>query len=127
MGFTNKPSSTISSSSPSIIKEAKQQQNRLHSNRHNRQQFTIVSYVLNGQAASAILLIQNIANKLPNETLLLYDIGLSEDDSRALNSYCNNTKCSVIVYDLSKFPSYVSDERMHAFRPSKFRFIKIIL
>lgn len=84
---------------------------------HIRANFTVVSYVLNGQAASAISLIQNVANKLPNETLLLYDIGLSEDDSRALNAYCNNTKCSVIIYDLSPFPAYVSDERMHAFRP----------
>lgn len=125
LGFTNEPSSTSSSSaagpssavaealsSPLVSKQSRQQ----HAHR-NRQQFTIVSYVVNGQAASAILLIQNIANKLPNETLVLYDIGLSEDDSRALNTYCNNTKCSVIVYDLSKFPSYVSDERMHAFRP----------
>lgn len=83
----------------------------------NRNNFSIVSYVLNGQAASAILLIQNIAFKLPNETLYLYDIGLSDDDSHALNAYCNTTKCTVIVYDLSQFPAYVSDERMHAFRP----------
>lgn len=79
--------------------------------------FTVVSYVLSGQTAAAISLIQNIVSKLPNDTLLLYDVGLSEDDSRALNTYCNNTKCSVIVYDLSVFPAYVSDERMHAFRP----------
>lgn len=84
---------------------------------HSKSNFTVVSYVLNGQAASAISLIQNIASKLPNETLILYDIGLSDDDSRALNTYCNNTKCSVITYDLSQFPAYVSDERMHAFRP----------
>lgn len=114
------PSSSLSSSSSassafSSIKLKKSNQSFNH-NQH-RANFTIVSYVLNGQAAAAISLIQNIGAKLPNETLLLYDIGLSEDDSRALNTYCNNTKCTVIVYDLSQFPAYVSDERMHAFRP----------
>lgn len=84
---------------------------------HNKLNFIVVSYVLSGQAASAISLIQNIASKLPNETLLLYDIGLSDDDSRALNMYCNNTKCTMIIYDSSQFPAYVSDERLHAFRP----------
>lgn len=88
--------------------------NRPYANRSN---FSIVSYVLNGQAASAISLIQNIAFKLPNDTLYLYDIGLSEMDAHALTTYCNTTKCSVITYDLSRFPPHVSDERMHAFRP----------
>lgn len=82
-----------------------------------RANFSIVSYVLNGQTASAIMLIQNIATKLPNETLLLYDVGLSAYDSRALSTYCNTTKCTLILYDLSQFPVYVTDERMHAFRP----------
>lgn len=95
-----------------------QQQQQTHPPHTNsKSNFTIVSYVLSGQTAAAISLIQNIVSKLPNDTLLLYDVGLSEDDSRALNAYCNNTKCSVIVYDLSVFPAYVSDERMHAFRP----------
>lgn len=79
--------------------------------------FTIVSYVHEGQAPSAILLSQNIATKFPNEYLLIYDLGLSEDDLRALNVYCNNSHCTVISYDLSVFPSYVSDQRMHAYRP----------
>lgn len=79
--------------------------------------FTIVTYVQDGQAPSAILLSQNIAAKFPNEYLLIYDLGLSEDESRALTTYCNSSKCSVINYDLSVFPSYVKDERMHAYRP----------
>lgn len=72
---------------------------------------------MSGQAPSAILLSQNIGQKLPNEVLLIYNLGLSEDDTRALNNYCNTTKCSVITYDLSQFPSYVTDEHMHAYRP----------
>lgn len=83
----------------------------------SRADFSVVSYVLNGQVASAILLIQNIGTRLANETLLLYNIGLSEEETRKLNTHCNSSKCSVIFYDLSRFPVYVSDEHMHAFRP----------
>lgn len=70
-----------------------------------------------GQAASAILLSQNIAAKFPLEYFLIYDLGLSEDDAHSLSAFCNNSKCSVIPYDLSPFPSHVADERMHAYRP----------
>lgn len=82
-----------------------------------RYNFTVVTYIVGGQAASAILLSQSIAQKLPNETLLIYNLGLSADDARSLNAYCNNSKCVVIPYDLSPFPSYVTDDRMHAYRP----------
>lgn len=83
-----------------------------------RYNFTIVTYILSGQAPSAILLSQNIAARLPNEVLLIYNLGLSDSDARALSAYCNNSKCAVITYDLSPFPSYVAaDEHMHAFRP----------
>lgn len=71
----------------------------------------------NGQAASAISLIQNIASNLPNDILILYDIGLSIGDSHALNTYCNRSKCIVLPYDLSPFPAHIKDDRMHAFRP----------
>ncbi|XP_018792700.1 PREDICTED: uncharacterized protein LOC108971228 [Bactrocera latifrons] len=79
--------------------------------------FSIVTYVQDGQAPSVILLAQNIASKFPDEHLLVYDIGLSEDDSRSLTAYCNITRCSVINYDLSVFPSHAFDRRMHAYRP----------
>lgn len=76
-----------------------------------------MTYIQGGQAASALLLIQNIAQKLPNETLLLYDIGLSEEEARGLTNFCNTSKCTVIQFDLTHFPSYVTDEHMRAFRP----------
>lgn len=79
--------------------------------------FSIVTYVQDGQAASVILLVQNIALKFPEEHLLVYDVGLSGDDSRSLTAYCNVTKCSIINYDLSVFPSHAFDRRMHAYRP----------
>ncbi|KAM8713032.1 hypothetical protein ACLKA7_013361 [Drosophila subpalustris] len=82
-----------------------------------RANFTIVTYVQEGQAASAILLAQNIAAKLPGEYLLIYDLGVSEEQLRSLSAYCNNSRCAVITYDLSEFPSFVNDQRTHAYRP----------
>jgi len=79
--------------------------------------FTIVTYVQEGQVASAILLAQNIAAKLPGEYLLIYDLGVSEEQMRTLNAYCNSSRCSVITFDLSEFPSFVNDQRTHAYRP----------
>ncbi|KAH8407604.1 hypothetical protein KR222_007922 [Zaprionus bogoriensis] len=79
--------------------------------------FTIVTYVQEGQAASAILLAQNVAAKLPSEYLLIYDLGVSEEQLRPLNAYCNSSRCSVISYDLSEFPSFINDQRTHAYRP----------
>lgn len=128
LGFTNLPTS------PSQILYSGQSQVQQHQSQQQQQSsqpfttsatpyngtkanFTIVTYVQEGQAPSAILLSQNIAAKFPNEYLLIYDLGLSEDDSRALSAFCNSSKCSVINYDLSVFPSYVTDQRMHAYRP----------
>lgn len=84
-----------------------------------RYNFTIVTYVFDGHAPSAILLSQNIAQQLPNTDvmLLIYDLGLTADDARQLSAYCNNSHCAVITYDLTPFPSYVADEHMHAYRP----------
>jgi Protein of unknown function (DUF1647) len=82
--------------------------------------FAVVTYALNGQFASTVLFVANIIQHFKmsnNEPLIVYDLGLSDTDLHALQSTCNSTKCTVVTYDLSRYPSYVSDERMHAFRP----------
>lgn len=88
----------------------------IHNN--SRFNFSLVTYVLVGQAPAAILMAQDFASKLPNESLLIYDLGLNEDEAKSLTAFCNSTKCSVIQYDLTQFPSYVAnEERLHAYRP----------
>ncbi|XP_062547443.1 uncharacterized protein LOC134213013 [Armigeres subalbatus] len=82
-----------------------------------RYNFSVVTYTQSGEVASTILYAQNIATKLPSEQLLIYDLGLSESDLHTLQAFCNSSRCSVITYDLSSLPSYVTDENMHAFRP----------
>ncbi|XP_063708149.1 uncharacterized protein LOC134836838 [Culicoides brevitarsis] len=86
---------------------------------NGRLDFCIVTYVRAGQLDTAVLFVQSVQMRLPNVTMLIYDLGLSEDDQRTLTTspLCNNSKCTVIPFDLSAFPDFVADERMHAFRP----------
>lgn len=98
--------------------EQKSQRKRITTPYNNtKSNFTIVTYVQEGQVSSVILLAQNIAAKLPNEPLLIYDLGVSEEQLRSLNACCNSSRCTVITYDLSEFPSFVNDQRTHAYRP----------
>ncbi|KAL5288914.1 hypothetical protein ACFFRR_009237 [Megaselia abdita] len=82
--------------------------------------FSIVTYVQTGETSSVILLLQNIANKLPNENIVLYDLGLTSYEYKTLSPYCNysSAKCTIVTYDLTVFPSHIPDKRMmHAYRP----------
>uniref|UniRef100_A0A2M4DQL6 Secreted protein n=1 Tax=Anopheles darlingi TaxID=43151 RepID=A0A2M4DQL6_ANODA len=85
----------------------------------SRSNFTIVTYALPGELASTVLFVQNVAMKLPNQALLVYDLGLAEADLHTLQAFCNSSTvhCTVITYDLSTLPAHVSDHSMHAFRP----------
>lgn len=100
---------------------------------------TIVSYVLRHQLAQAIGLARNIMSRLKinnilyiytytlklyvysrwhRQSLIIYDIGLSNDDLLILSSYCNSSRCTIYsLLNLELFPSYVQQEHGHAFRP----------
>lgn len=56
-----------------------------------RQNFSIVSYVLQNELAAAILQLQNIQSVLPTETsFLIYDLGLVDVDLQTLSGTINN-------------------------------------
>lgn len=85
-----------------------------------RQNFSIVSYVLQNELAAAILQLQNLASVLPTENLLIYDLGLSDVDLQTLSAFCNTSttnKCIILRIDLNKYPSYIMDDKLHLFRP----------
>ncbi|KAG5685075.1 hypothetical protein PVAND_014276 [Polypedilum vanderplanki] len=84
-----------------------------------KQNFSIVSYVLQNQIQSTILQIENLANVMPSENFLIYDLGLSDVDFQTLSAFCNSSsiKCLIMKHDLSEFPSYIMDEKLHLFRP----------
>lgn len=76
------------------------------------------SYVQSNQIASAILHLKNVASVMPSEQLLIYDLGLNEADLLTLAGYCNHSKCAIISYDFSQYPSYIMniDDKTHLFR-----------
>uniref|UniRef100_A0A1B6C7U8 Uncharacterized protein n=1 Tax=Clastoptera arizonana TaxID=38151 RepID=A0A1B6C7U8_9HEMI len=77
----------------------------------------IVSYLCDGDIDQGIGLTRNIGHFLPNHTLLLYNLGLRRYDLQMILSYCNSSRCIVMDFDLSDFPSHVNDQHLHAFRP----------
>lgn len=77
----------------------------------------IVTSVKEGQESQVYGLITNVAKVLPNNTLLVYDLGLSNYNLKILYNYCNNSRCQVQSFDFSKFPSHVTREDIHAYRP----------
>ncbi|CAH0555286.1 unnamed protein product [Brassicogethes aeneus] len=77
----------------------------------------IVTYVTEGHHSQAIGLINNVARVLPNNTILVYNLGLSDYSLKSCLNHCNSSRCQVMTFDLSLFPSHVNDENSKAFRP----------
>ncbi|XP_017781780.1 PREDICTED: uncharacterized protein LOC108566428 [Nicrophorus vespilloides] len=84
---------------------------------HNTTLPVIVTYVMEGQESQAIGLINNVGKLLPNNTVLVYNLGLGNYGLRTLMGYCNNSRCQVITYNLNEFPSHIQDDNFHAYRP----------
>lgn len=137
LGFINGSSpelSSLSSSSTSSLSSASQSSAHFqplsstirtalpsHNNFNGtKTNFSIVTYVQSGESSSVILLLQNIATKLPNENIVVYDLGLTSYEYKTFSPYCNysSVKCTIVTYDLTVFPSHIQDKRMmHAYRP----------
>lgn len=77
----------------------------------------VVTYVFEGQHSQAIGLINNAARTIPNNTILVYNLGLGDYTLKLLLNYCNNSRCQVINFDLSDFPSHVQEVTFRAYRP----------
>ncbi|KPJ00212.1 PREDICTED: uncharacterized protein LOC106128504 isoform X2 [Papilio xuthus] len=75
----------------------------------------LVTYARGDAHALAVAFVRHAA-RLPY-TVLLYNIGLKPYSLSVVSSYCNSSKCAVVDFDLSAFPSHVSDESIYAFRP----------
>lgn len=82
---------------------------------HNTTTPAIVTYSRGDAHAQAVAFVRAIA-RLPY-TVLLYNIGLKPYSLAVISNYCNSSKCAVVDFDLSDFPSHVSDESIHSFRP----------
>ncbi|KAI1309378.1 hypothetical protein HDE_00028 [Halotydeus destructor] len=77
----------------------------------------LVSAVKAGMATEAASFIKSVHVRLPDYTLLLFDLGLDEDDFETISAKCNTTSCSVRKFSFDDYPSHVSDLSLSAFRP----------
>ncbi|XP_038215452.1 uncharacterized protein LOC119834961 [Zerene cesonia] len=75
----------------------------------------IVTHARNDEHALVVAFIRAV-QKLPY-TILVYNIGLKPYSLNVVSNYCNSSKCAVMDFDLSMFPSHVADESITAFRP----------
>ncbi|RVE42111.1 hypothetical protein evm_013223 [Chilo suppressalis] len=82
---------------------------------HNTTQPVLVTHARGDSHALAVNFVRAAA-RLPY-TVLLYNLGLKPYSLTVVSNYCNSSKCAIIDFDLEVFPSHVSDESIHAFRP----------
>ncbi|CAK1552701.1 unnamed protein product [Leptosia nina] len=75
----------------------------------------LVTHARNDEHALVVAFIR-AAQKLPY-TILVYNIGLKPYSYNVVSNYCNSSKCAVIDFDLSMYPSHVLDQSITAFRP----------
>ncbi|KAM3961767.1 uncharacterized protein ACR2FA_004086 [Aphomia sociella] len=82
---------------------------------HNTTVPVLVTYARGDSHAMAVSFVRAAA-RLPY-TVLLYNLGLKPYSLSVVSNYCNSSKCAIIDFDLEVFPSHISDESIHAFRP----------
>ena len=52
----------------------------------------VVSSMMSGQAGDAIHFVKHVQMMMPNSTIFLYDLGLSEHEFQLVLPYCNSSK-----------------------------------
>ncbi|CAH1736110.1 unnamed protein product [Aphis gossypii] len=78
----------------------------------------VVTYVLDDEHSQAIGLVMCVAKYLPDRAILVYNLGIPDYQLLLMQTFCNNnTRCTIVDFDLSKFPSHVSRTHIKAYRP----------
>ncbi|XP_014612602.1 PREDICTED: uncharacterized protein LOC106791474 isoform X2 [Polistes canadensis] len=81
------------------------------------QNVTVVTLIRPGSEQHAYGFVRNVSHFLPNNSIVLYSVGLNEESFQSIKTTCNSTKCNVIHFDLTPFPAHVEDDRLHVYRP----------
>lgn len=81
------------------------------------QNVTVVSLIRPGNEQHIYGFVRNISHFLPNNSIVVYSVGLNDDSLQSIRTACNSTKCNVIHFDISLFPAHVEDDRLHVYRP----------
>lgn len=78
----------------------------------------IVTYVRQpGHEKQAVGFLKNVQHFFPNITILVYNLGLDPENIQIVQNNCDSTRCTILPFDLEIFPSHVSEDVSHAFRP----------
>ncbi|XP_015605058.1 uncharacterized protein LOC107272420 [Cephus cinctus] len=81
------------------------------------QNVTIVSLLRPGSEQHIYGFVRNVSHFLPNNSIILYSVGLNDEALLNARTACNSTRCNVIQFDISSFPAHVEDDRLHVYRP----------
>lgn len=81
------------------------------------QNVTVVSLLRPGNEQNIYGFVKNVSHFLPNNSIVVYSVGLNDDALQAVRSICNSSKCNVVQFDLSSFPAHAEDDRLHVYRP----------
>ncbi|CAB3387646.1 Hypothetical predicted protein [Cloeon dipterum] len=77
----------------------------------------IVTAVTYDEEFNAIGFVRNAQHFAPNHTVMVYNLGLGQAELENVLRHCNHSRCVVVMFDLSQFPSHVDDNKLHAYRP----------
>jgi len=86
----------------------------INSKPHN---VTVVSLVRPGNEQYIYGFVRNVSHFLPNNSIVIYSVGLNEDSLQNIKLACNSTRCNVTHFDLNPFPAHVEDDTLHVYRP----------
>jgi len=78
---------------------------------------TVVSLVRPGNEQYIYGFVRNVSHFLPNNSIVIYSVGLNEDSLQSIRLACNSTRCNVTHFDLNPFPAHVEDDTLHVYRP----------
>lgn len=60
---------------------------------------------------------KSLQHHFPNQTLIVYDLGLSPSELQTLNKLCNLTSCVLRQFSFDTYPSHVQNLKLFAYRP----------
>lgn len=78
---------------------------------------TVVTLLRPGSEQNIYGFVKNITHFLPNNSIVVYSVGLNDDSLQAVRSVCNSSRCNVMQFDLTPFPAHAEDDRLHVYRP----------
>lgn len=81
------------------------------------QNVTVVTLLRPGSEQHIYGFVKNVSHFLPNNNIVVFGVGLSDDALQSIRTLCNSSRCNVIQLDLSPFPAHAEDDRLHVYRP----------